>query len=120
MAFVSADTTISSKEGSIYQNNQFLFSVRDIFTLPNLQFHFINQTGSSLQFAVIKNNTTLGILSLRWKSRVPDFDGLQTGSYSTQFLISGLDSKLNWSQTSSHDMPSMIAYSRGETLEYLG
>jgi len=120
MAFVPANDAIVTKNGIVYQNNQYLFSIKDIFTLPNLEFQFIHQTGLSLQFSVTKDNTVLGILALRWKSRAPNLDGVQSDSFETQLLTSTLTTKLNWSQTSSHDIPSMIAYTRGETLDYLG
>jgi hypothetical protein len=71
LAFVPANKTITYKGGSVYQNNQILFGLRDIFTLPNLQFTYIRQNGTSLQFSVSRNNTLLGIIALRFKSRVP-------------------------------------------------
>lgn len=78
MAFVPANTTITTNNGSVLQNNQTLFAVSDIFALPNLRFDFINQTGASLQFSVAKDGVLLGIIALRWKSRIPDINGSKT------------------------------------------
>lgn len=35
-------------------------------------------------------------------------------------MASSLDAKLSWSQTSSHDIPSAVVFTRGEQLSYLG
>jgi hypothetical protein len=88
IAFVPANTSVTYKEESVYQNNQKLFSLRDVFSFPNLEFQFINQDGYSLQFAVYNNSTLLGILALRWKSRVPDVSNTRDDSYKIQILKS--------------------------------
>lgn len=78
MAFVPVDKTITTNNGTVLQNNQTLFALRDVFNLPNLQLGFINQDGSSLQFSVVKDKKLLGVLALRWKSRIPDIDDTKT------------------------------------------
>lgn len=88
IAFVPANTSVTYKDASVYQNNQKLFPLRDVFSLPNLEFQFINQDGYSLQFAVYNNSTLLGILALRWKSRVPDIGNTRDDSYTIQVLKS--------------------------------
>lgn len=59
IAFVPTTESITVKNGNVYQNNQPLFSIRDIFSLPNLRFTFLEQTGSSLQFSVTKEGVVL-------------------------------------------------------------
>ncbi len=40
-AFLPVTNNTTVKNGVVYENNQPLFSVRDIFTLPNLHFTFV-------------------------------------------------------------------------------
>ena len=56
IAFLPVADNTSVKDGTVYQNNQPLFSVRDILTLPNLHFAFLAQAGASLQFSVTKDS----------------------------------------------------------------
>jgi hypothetical protein len=104
----------------VYKSNQKLFNLSDIFSFPNLSFAFIHQSSESLQFVVIYNNTSLGTLSLRWKSRVPS----EVGSTDADtFILESFQStsltKLAWSSLSSFDTPSLILYTP-DTSSYLG
>ena len=118
-AFLPVATNTTVKNGVIYQNNQPLFSVRDLLTLPNLRFTFLSQTGSSLQFAVTKDSLDFGILALRWKSKTPSTDSLNQGTYNISMMVAGLEAKMNWNQTSSYDIPGMVVYDRDESASYL-
>ncbi len=118
LAFLPIAQNTTVKDGVVYQNNQSLFAVRDIFNLPNLRFTFVEQTGSSLQFSVTKDSTTLGILALRWKSRTPS-DSSDANTYSLSMMTSGLEAKMNWNQTSSYDTPGMVVYNRDESTSYV-
>lgn len=71
MTFTPAGSDIYYKEGSVYRNSEKLFSLAEVFTLPNLSFVFVQKNTQSLQFSVLLNGANLGILSLTWKSRVP-------------------------------------------------
>lgn len=118
-AFLPVATNTTVKNGVIYQNNQPLFSVRDILSLPNLRFTFLSQTGSSLQFAVTKDSLDFGILALRWKSRAPSTDTLNNTTYNLAMMVAGLEMKMNWNQTSSYDIPGIVVYDRDESPAYL-
>lgn len=71
MTFTPAGSDIYYKEGSVYRNTEKLFTLTEIFTLPNLSFVFVQKNTQSLQFSVLLNGVNLGILSLTWKPRVP-------------------------------------------------
>ncbi len=122
MYFVPDNSEITYKDGKVFRNNQQLFLLRDIFTFPNLSFGFIHQTGENLQFTVSYNGAPLGILSLRWKSRVPvEQGGVQTSNtFTLEPLRSTLSTKLAWSNRSSYETPSLIAYNTSESTSYLG
>lgn len=122
MYFTPGSTDITYKDGIVSRGTQKLFSLAEIFTFPNLSFAFVHQLGDNLQFSVSYNGLPLGILSLRWKSRVPaEISSANTsGTYTLETLQSSLLSKLAWSSMSSYETPSLIVYSPDYTSSYLG
>lgn len=105
----------------MYNGAQSLFSIKDIFSFPNLSFAFIHQNGSYLQFLVTYNGVSLGTVYLRWKSRVPAEQGSTNTSntFTLEPLRSTLSTKLAWNNKSSYETPSLVLYTTGEETIYV-
>lgn len=120
--FVPNNSDITYKDGRVYNGTQSLFSLKDIFSFPNLSFAFVHQNSEYLQFLVTYNGVSLGTVYLRWKSRLPAEQGSENTSntYTLESLRSTLSTKLAWSNKSSYETPSLILYTTGEETTYVG
>lgn len=121
MYFTPSALDVYYQDGVVYRNSQRLFWVKEIFSFPDLSFVFVQNNSQALQFSVLQNGTTLGILSLQWKPRTPQ--ELSTASRNDSIIIEPLLhtilTKLSWSNKSSYEAPSMVIYSPSKN-EYLG
>lgn len=122
MYFVPNNNDITYKDSRVYNGSQLLFSLKDIFTFPNLSFAFVHQNSEYLQFLVSYNGLSLGTLHIRWKSRVPVEQGSEdtSGTYTLSSLRSTLSTKLSWSNKSSYETPSLVLYNTDEEITYVG
>lgn len=123
LSFTPGSPQVSYQDGIVSSNSQRLFSLSEVFASPNLTFAFIHHTGEELRFSVAHNGSTLGMLSLRWKGRVPSVSSSDiptSSTYVLESLRSGLATKLAWGSTSSHEIPSLVVYSPGSSTAYPG
>lgn len=62
MTFTPAGSDIYYRDGSVYQNSEKLFTLTEIFSLPNLSLTFVQKNTQVLQFSVTSNGKNIGTL----------------------------------------------------------